>query len=101
DQLSKSVTEAATSIRTDVNERLKEFRGSLDVSVRESHDVQRQQTLFITSAIQTLQTDADQRQTRFENLIEVKLASLSQDTTGKLTSVISALNDNAKQLREE
>src|SRR5205823_1424459 len=56
---------------------------------------------FITSAIQTLQTDADQKQTRFENLVELKLYSLSQDTTSKLTGVISALNENAKQLREE
>ena len=101
DQLSKSVTESATLMRTDVNERLNEFRGSLETSVRRSHDVQREQTQFITSSIQTLQTDADQRQGRFENLVELKLSTLSQDTTGKLTSGICALNDNAKQLGEE
>lgn len=84
EQLSKSVTEAVTLIRTDVNERLIEFRGSLDASVRESNDVQREQTQFVTSAIQTLQLDADQRQSRFESLIELKLSGLSQDSTANL-----------------
>src|SRR5262249_27104072 len=65
------------------------------------YEVQREQTHCITSAIQTLQADADQKQTRFENHVELKLSSLSQDTTNKLTGVISALNENAKQLREE
>lgn len=101
DGLTQSVTTSSGKLQDEVSTKLVEFKSSLEGAVKETHELQRQQTESISGTIRTLQTTVDEKQIRLQAVIETKLSSLGQQTSQKLTDVETALRTHAQQLREE
>lgn len=101
DALTQSVTTASVRLQDEVSAKLGEFKTSLEGNVKETHQLQRQQTESIAAVIQLLQTSVDERQLRLQTGIDTKLSAISQQTDQRLTDVQAALRVQAQQLREE
>jgi DNA recombination protein RmuC len=89
DGLTQSVTTSSGKLQDEVSIKLVEFKNSLEGTVKETHQLQRQQTESISGTIRTLQTTVDEKQVRLQDVIETKLSSLGQQTSQKLTDVVS------------
>ncbi len=101
DSLSQSVSTASGRLQDEVSAKLGEFRNTLEGTVKEAHQLQREQTETTAGAIQSLQVTVDERQLRLQTVIDTKLSAIGQQTGQKLTDVESALRSQAQQLREE
>jgi DNA recombination protein RmuC len=101
DSLNHSVAASSGKLQDAVSVKLAEFRNSLEGTVRETHQLQREQTETISATIQSLQSSVDERQSRLQTVIDTKLLIIGQQTGQKLTEVESALRSQAHQLREE
>ncbi len=101
DSLTQSVGSSAGRLQEEVSGKLVAFKNSLDGTVKETHQLQRQQTESISATIHTLQSTIDEKQLSLQTLIEAKLSSLGQQTGQKFSDVEIALRSHAQQLREE
>jgi DNA recombination protein RmuC len=101
DALTQSVATSSGSLQDEVSVKLVEFKNSLEGTVKETHQLQRQQTESISGTIRTLQSTIDEKQLSLQTAIESKLSSLGQLTGQKLSDVEGALRSHAQQLREE
>src|SRR5262249_37649693 len=101
DGLTQSVATSSVKLQDEVAAKLVEFKNSLDGNVRETHQLQRQQTESISGTMRTLQSAIDEKQLGLQTIIEAKLSSLGQLTGQKLSDVDVALRSHAQQLREE
>src|SRR4029077_7631637 len=77
--LTQSVAGASGKLQGEVSAKLVEFKNSLEVTVKETHQLQREQT----------------------GVIETKLSSLGQQPSQTLADVETTLRSHAQQLREE
>jgi DNA recombination protein RmuC len=101
DGLTQSVVLSSARLQDEVSAKLAEFRTSLESTVKETHQLQRQQTDTISGTIQALQGSVEDRQLRLQTMVDTKLVTIERETTQKLTEVESALRNQAKQFREE
>lgn len=99
--LTESVATASSRLQTEVSVRLEEFNVSLADTVRETHQLQRDQTEQISSSIQSFQARQDERLQVLQTAIDSKLSAIEQQTGQKLTEVDSALRSQSQLLREE
>jgi DNA recombination protein RmuC len=101
DSLNQSVASSSGRLQDEVSVKLVEFKNSLEGTVKETHQLQRDQTETISATIQSLQASVDERQSRLQTVIDARLSSIGQRTGEKLSDVESALRSQALQLREE
>jgi DNA recombination protein RmuC len=101
DSLTQSVATSSGRLQDEVSVKLVEFKNSLESTVKETNQLQREQTETISVTIQSLQSSVDERQLRLQTVIDTKLSTIGQQTGQKLTDVESALRSQAQQLREE
>ena len=87
DGLTQSLSASSTLLRDEVSARLGDFRNSLEVTVREAHQLQLSQTESISGAIRTLESSVEQRQLRQQSAIDAKLALLGQSVLSTLTEI--------------
>jgi DNA recombination protein RmuC len=87
DGLTQSLSASSTLLRDEVSARLGDFRNSLEVTVREAHQLQLSQTESISGAIRTLESSVEQRQVRQQSAIDAKLALLGQSVLSTLTEI--------------
>ena len=101
DGLTQSVATSSGRLQDEVSGKLVEFKTSLEGTVKETNQLERQQTETISSTIQSLQASVEERQLRLQTTIDTKLTTIGQQTDQKLTDVETALRGQAQQLREE
>jgi len=101
DSLTQSVAASSGRLQDEVSVKPVEFKNSLEGTVKETHQLQREQTETISATIQSLQASVDERQLRLQTVIDTRLSTIGQHTGQKLTDVESALRSQAQQLREE
>jgi DNA recombination protein RmuC len=87
DHLTQSLSASTALLRDEVSARLSDFRNSLEVTVREAHQLQWAQTESISGAIRTLESSVEQRQIQHQNTIDAKLANLGQSVLSTLTEI--------------
>ena len=85
--LTQSLTASSALFRDDVSARLGDFKNSLEVTVREAHQLQLSQTESVSGAIRTLESSVEQRQLRQQGAIDAKLALLGQSVLSTLTEI--------------
>jgi len=101
DGLTQSVAASSGRLQEEVSVKLAEFKNSLEGTVKDTHQLQREQTETISVTIQSLQSSVDERQMRLQAAIDAKLSTIGQQTGQRLSDVESALRSQAQQLREE
>ena len=101
DGLTQSVATSSGRLQDEVSAKLVEFKKSLEGTVKETNQLQREQTETISATIQSLQSSVDERQLRLQTVLDTKLATIGEQTGQKLSDVESALRSQAQQLREE
>jgi len=85
--LTQSLTASSALFRDEVSARLGDFKNSLEVTVREAHQLQLSQTESVSGAIRTLESSVEQRQNRQQGAIDAKLALLGQSVLSTLTEI--------------
>jgi DNA recombination protein RmuC len=85
--LTQSLTASSALFRDEVSARLGDFKNSLEVTVREAHQLQLSQTESVSGAIRTLESSVEQRQLRQQSAIDAKLALLGQSVLSTLTEI--------------
>jgi DNA recombination protein RmuC len=85
--LTQSLTASSALFRNEVSARLGDFKNSLEVTVREAHQLQLSQTESVSGAIRTLESSIEQRQNRQQGAIDAKLALLGQSVLSTLTEI--------------
>ena len=85
--LTQSLAASSALFRDEVSARLAEFKNSLEVTVREGHQLQLSQTESISAAIRNLESSVEQRQLRQQGAIDAKLALLGQSVLSTLTEM--------------
>lgn len=101
EQLSQSVSDATARLQGEVAGQLKEYRTSLNQTVRETHDLHREHSQAMSAAFQSFQFILDEKQLGFHTMVDAKLSTIGHDTTEKLRDVEATLHHNARQLRDE
>ena len=101
DGLTQSVATSSNKLQDEVSTNLAEFRVTTEETVKAAHQLQREQTDTISTAIQSLQSTVDERQTRLQTAIDAKLSTIGERTDQKLSDVEAALRNQSQQLREE
>jgi DNA recombination protein RmuC len=81
------LTASSALFRDEVSARLGDFKSSLEVTVREAHQLQLSQTESVAGAIRTLESSVEQRQLRQQSAIDAKLALLGQSVLSTLTEI--------------
>jgi DNA recombination protein RmuC len=87
DGLTRALSASSALLRDEVSERLGDLKNSLEVTVREAHQLQLSQTESISGAIRTLESSVEQRQLRQQSAIDAKLALLGQSVLSTLTEI--------------
>jgi DNA recombination protein RmuC len=87
DGLTQSLSASSAVLRDEVSARLGDFKNSLEVTVREAHQLQLSQTESISAAIRNLESSVEQRQLRQQSAIDAKLALLGQSVLSTLTEI--------------
>ena len=87
DGLTQSLSASSVLLRDEVSARLSDFKSSLEVTVREAHQLQRAQMESVSGAIRTLQSSLEQRQIQQQTVIDAKLANLGQSVLSTLTGI--------------
>jgi DNA recombination protein RmuC len=87
DSLTRSLSASSALLRDEISARLGDFKNSLEVAVREAHQLQFSQTETVSGAIRTLESSVGQRQLEQQNVIDAKLALLSQTVLSTLTEI--------------
>ena len=87
DGLAQSLSASSALLRDEVSARLNDFKNSLEVTVREAHQLQLSQTESVSGAIRTLESSVEQRQNRQQGAIDAKLALLGQSVLSTLTEI--------------
>jgi DNA recombination protein RmuC len=85
--LTQSLTASSALFRDEVSARLGDFKNSLEVTVREAHQLQLSQTETVSGAIRALEFSVGQRQLQQQNVIDAKLALLGQSVLSTLTEI--------------
>jgi DNA recombination protein RmuC len=85
--LTQSLAASSALFRDEVSARLGDFKNSLEVTVREAHQLQLSQTESVSGAIRTLESSVEQRQLRQQSAIDAKLALLGQSVLSTLTEI--------------
>jgi DNA recombination protein RmuC len=85
--LTQSLTASSALFRDEVSARLSDFKNSLEVTVREAHQLQLSQTESVSGAIRNLESSVEQRQDRQQGAIDAKLALLGQSVLSTLTEI--------------
>jgi DNA recombination protein RmuC len=85
--LTQSLAASSALFRDEVSARLADFKNSLEVTVREAHQLQLSQTESVSGAIRTLESSVEQRQLRQQSAIDAKLALLGQSVLSTLTEI--------------
>jgi DNA recombination protein RmuC len=85
--LTQSLTASSALFRDEVSARLGDFKNSLEVTVREAHQLHLSQTESVSGAIRTLESSVEQRQLRQQSAIDAKLALLGQSVLSTLTEI--------------
>ena len=101
ESLTQCFAASTEKLQNEVSVKLSEFKSSLEGTVKETHQLQREQTESISGTIRTLQSDIDERQVRLQTIIEAKLSSVGQETSQRLSDVDAALRAQSQQSREE
>ncbi len=101
DLLIQSASTSGARLEEEVSRKLVEFRSSLDTTVKDAHQLQREQTERLAGAIQLFQTTVEERQGRLQTAIDSKLSVVNQIMAEKLSSVEAALRVHAQQLTAE
>jgi len=101
DGLTQTIAASAGKLHDEVSSKLAEFKNSLEWTVKETNQLQREQTESISGAIRSLESNVDERQVRLQTIIDARLLSLGQQTSQKLSDVEAALHSHAQRLREE
>lgn len=99
--LTQVVAVSEGKLHDEVSSKLTQFRNSLEMTVTATHQLQREQTESISGAISSLQCNVEERQVRFQSVIDAKLSSLGQQTSQRLSDVELALRSQSQELREE
>ena len=87
DGLTQSLSASSALFQDEVSARLGDFKNSLEVTVREAHQLQLSQTETVSGAIRTLESSVEQRQNRQQGTIDAKLALLGQSVLSTLTEI--------------
>ena len=87
DGLSQSLSASSASLREEVSAKLSDFKSSLEVTVREAHQLLGTQMESVSGAIRTLQSSLEQRQIQQQAAIDAKLANLGQSVLSTLTGI--------------
>jgi DNA recombination protein RmuC len=87
DGLTQSLNVSSALLQDEVSARLSDFKKLLEVTVRESHQLQLSQTETVSGAIRTLESSVGQRQLQQQNVIDAKLALLGQSVLSTLTEI--------------
>ncbi len=87
DGLTQSLSASSALLRDEVSARLGDFKNSLEMNVREAHQLQLSQTESVSGAIRTLESSVGQRQLQQQNVIDAKLALLGQSVLSTLTEI--------------
>jgi DNA recombination protein RmuC len=101
ESLTQSVAVSSGKLQDEVAGKLAEFKNALEGTVKDTHQLQREQTGLISTTIQALQASVDERQLRLQAVIDAKLSAMGQQTGQKLSDLEAALRSQAQQLREE
>src|ERR1700733_10518684 len=87
DGLTQSLSASSVLLRDEVSAKLSDFKSSLEVTVREAHQLQWAQTESISAAFRTLESSVEQRQTQQQTAIDAKLADLGRSVLSTLTEI--------------
>ena len=101
DSLTESVATSSARLQSEVSLKLEGFKVSLADTVRETHQLQRDQTEQISASLQSFQSRIDDRLLGLQTAIDTKLSTIENQTGQKLTDVEAALRNQSQQLREE
>ncbi len=85
--LTQSLGASSALLRDELSTRLSEFNNSLEVTVREAHQLQLFQTESVSKAIRTLESSVGQTQLQQQNAMDAKLALLGQSVLSTLTQI--------------
>jgi DNA recombination protein RmuC len=85
--LTQSLPASSALLRDEVSARLGDLKNSLEVTLREAHQVQLSQTESVSGAIRTLESSVGQIQFQHQNAIDAKLALLGQSVLSTLTEI--------------
>jgi DNA recombination protein RmuC len=87
DRLTQSLSVSSALLRDEVSARLSDFKNSLEVTVREAHQLQWAQTESISGAFRTLESSVEQRQIQQQSAIDATLANLGRSVLSTLTEI--------------
>jgi DNA recombination protein RmuC len=87
DGLTQSLSASSALLRDELSAKLGDFKSSLEVTVREAHQLQWAQMESVSGAIRTLQSSLEQRQMQQQAAIDAKLANLGQSVLSTLTGI--------------
>ena len=87
DGMTQSLSASSASLREEVSAKLYDFKSSLEVTVREAHQLQWAQMETASGAIRTLQSSLEERQILQQAAIDAKLANLGQSVLSTLTGI--------------
>jgi DNA recombination protein RmuC len=101
DGLTQSVAASSAHLEDELSSKLAEFKSLLNTITKETNSLQGQQTEAISSAIRTFESSVDEKQLRWQIVIDAKLSSVQKQTTQSLSEMEMSLRIQAQQLREE
>jgi DNA recombination protein RmuC len=97
--LTQSLPASSALLREEVSARLGDLKTSLEVTVREAHQLQLSQTESVCGAIRTLESSVGQRQLEQQNAIDAKLALLGQSVLSTLTEISQLQKAETQELK--
>ncbi len=97
--LTQSLPASSALLREEVSARLGDLKNSLEVTVREAHQLQLSQTESVCGAIRTLESSVGQRQLEQQNAIDAKLALLGQSVLSTLTEISQLQKAETQELK--
>ena len=101
DQLTGSISDRTTGFQNDVTAQLAHFKSALDVSVRETNELQRRQSQAVTEAFQQFQSALDERQSSLQLVLDARLTNLAQSISQQLELVQESMRASSKVGRDE
>jgi DNA recombination protein RmuC len=87
DTLAQSVSTSSGKLHDEMSIKLAEFKKSLEVTVKDTHQLQREQTESMSSSLRSFQTSVDERQLRLQTIIDTKLSALGDSVLTTLTGI--------------
>jgi DNA recombination protein RmuC len=99
DGLTQSLGASSALLRDEVSARLGEFKNSLEITVRDAHQLQWAQTESVSGAIRMFESSVEQIQLQQQNALDARLAILGQSVLSTLTEISRLQKTESQDLK--